>query len=155
MGYRARTINTRDKGNGYSAIEVVLVESNGEPAEGAIPDVLMVNDDLETLHFVQNNMGEFVGNLVRVKQMNERRAEIEENARLFQRNLEPLFSLITATAKDHILDKFSHSLRKALLLMAMERYSCDSDLMCRALGLTRPKLEKELKRCGLVNLDPV
>lgn len=151
MGYRARENTIRGDCAGYCAIEVVLVEKDARRVENAVSDVLVVDNDWETLQFVQENMGDFVGNLSRMKQMKENRTEVvEENARLFENNLGPLFTLITATAKDHILDKFSHSLRKALLLMAMERFSCDNDRICRALGLTRLKLEKELKRCGLV-----
>jgi DNA-binding protein Fis len=112
--------------------------------------VLTLGSDWETLSFVKDNMDGIAANLVRVKQMNaERRMHVEESAELFERNLEPLFTLISATAKDHVMDKLSVSLRKALLLMAMERYSCDRESICRALGISKGKLEKELKLCGL------
>lgn len=128
-----------------------MVDKEGAPTPGIRPQVLVVDDDWETLNYVEDNLLELVGNLMRVNQMqSEDERIVEENAKLFEKNLEPLFSLISATARDHLMDKFSGSLKKALLLMAMDRFSCDSDLICNALGLTRPTLERELKRCGLL-----
>jgi DNA-binding NtrC family response regulator len=74
---------------------------------------------------------------------------VEESAKLFTKNLQPLFSLFSETSTEHVLDKLSVSLRKALLLMAMERYRCDTDSICRALGISESMLEQELQRCGL------
>lgn len=135
---------------GLAAMEVVLVKRNSAPGAERIAAVLTLGNDPDIWRLVNEDMDDIARNLVRVKQMKtEKREHVEESAQLFKRNLEPLFSLISATAKDHILDKLSLSLRKALLLMAMERYSCNSEKMCRALGLTKAKLEKELKLCGL------
>lgn len=83
----------------------------------------------------------------------ERKIHVDESAQLFERSLEPFFTLISATSKEHVMDKLSVSLRKALLLMAMERYDCNRERMCRALGLTKAKLEKELKLCGLLTQE--
>jgi len=138
----------------YAAMEIVLVKRNLSASEGRVAVVLTIAKDTDTFRFVNENMDGIAGNLVRVKQMNaQSRMHVEESAQLFERSLEPLFTLISATAKEHVMDKLSVSLRKALLLMAMERYSCNSERMCRALGLSKGKLEKELKRCGLSNQD--
>jgi DNA-binding protein Fis len=40
-------------------------------------------------------------------------------------------------------------LKKALLLMAMERYSGDKDVICKVLGINRDKLDTELSLFGL------
>lgn len=154
MGHRCKDATQRAGSYHYRAIEVVLVKSSSGAAKHDPANVLTVENDWDTLSFVKDNMADITANMVRVKSMNsENNAHVQESAELFQKNLEPLFTLISATATDHVLDKLSVSLRKALLLMAMDRYSCDSEGMCRALGITRGKLEKELKRCGLLRLE--
>ena len=153
MGYKCKDAANRAGTYHYRVIEVMLKRSGQAPGD-ALPAVLTVDNDWDTLGFVKDSMGEIAANMVRVRQMNnENRIHVEESALLFEKNLQPLFTLISATATDHVMDKLSVSLRKALLLMAMDRYSCDSDSICRALGLTRGKLEKELKRCGLLQQD--
>lgn len=135
-------------------MEVVLVRRQPAAPAERIAVVLTVGNDPDVWHLLHENMDEIAANLVRVKQMKaENRIHVEESAQLFKKRLEPLFTLISATAREHVMDKLSLSLRKALLLMAMERYSCNSEKMCRALGLTKGKLDKELKLCGLSNQD--
>jgi len=154
MGYRCKDATQGPGTYQYRAIEVVLVKKAGTAASSAAEAVLMVDNSWETLTFVQDNLDDIAANMVRVKQMNlERRMHVEESAKLFEKNLEPFFTLISATAREHVMDKLSGSLRKALLLMAMDRYSCDSERICRALGITKGKLAKELKRCGLLHLE--
>jgi DNA-binding protein Fis len=154
MGHRCKDATQKAGTYHYRAIEVVLVKRNGKMLREEPETVLTVQNDWDTLNFVKNNMGDITANMVRVKCMNSvNRMHVEESAKLFEKNLEPLFTLISATAADHVLDKLSVSLRKALLLMAMERYSCDGESMCRALGITKSKLEKELKRCGLLHQE--
>lgn len=134
----------------YIAVAVTLRKRKAVGPSEPSKVVLTIGNDQDAIDFVKENMDRVVANVVRVKQMNaNRRTDVEESAQLFKQNLEPLFSIISATANEHVLDKLSLSLRKALLLMAMERYSCDSDRICRALGISRSKLERELKRCGL------
>ena len=151
MGYRGKDAAPRTHSYRYRAIKVVLAERNGDAANGDPTAVLTVFNDWDTLSFVNGNMDDIAANMVRARRMNSgNRKHVEESAKLFKKNLGPFFTLISATATDHVLDKLSVSLRKALLLMAMDRYSSDSESMCRALGLTRGKLEKELKLCGLL-----
>ncbi|QXE90628.1 hypothetical protein [Geomonas subterranea] len=141
-------------GDGFGAIEVVLVKRQQPPGAERIAVVLTVAYDPDVWQLVNEGMDEIAANVMRVRKMNsERKMHVEESAQLFQRSLEPFFTLISATSKEHVMDKLSVSLRKALLLMAMERYDCNREKMCRALGLTKAKLEKELKLCGLVNQD--
>lgn len=149
MGYKCTDAARKVGAYQYRVVQVQLGEK-GIAAQDAAPVFLTVDNDWETLKFIKENMDAIVTNLVRVKQMDaESRMHVEESAQLFEKNLEPLFTLISATSQEHVMDKLSGSLKKALLLMAMDRYSCDSDKICRALGITRGKLEKELKRCGL------
>lgn len=121
-------------------------------------EVLVVDNHWDTLRFVQDNMDMFVSNIVRVKKLHAHaEPQVDQNvdasALLFRKNLGPLFVLISALAKEHVMDKLSGSLKKALLLMAMERYDCDRERICRALGLTRMKLDRELSRCGLLPVE--
>ena len=134
----------------HRGISVTLVKGLAGAAEPGSSVVLTVQNDWDTLKFVKESIDDIAANLVMVKQMNARhRINVDESAKLFQKNLEPLFTLVSATSTEHVMDKLSTSLKKALLLMAMERYNCDSDSICRALGMSKVKLEKELKHCGL------
>lgn len=140
-------------GDGFGAMEVVLVRQQPSDAE-RIAVVLTVAYDPDVWLLVNEEMEKIASNVMRVKTMNaEKKIHVEESAELFQRSLKPFFTLISATSKEHVMDKLSVSLRKALLLMAMERYNCNREKMCRALGLSKAKLEKELKLCGLFNRD--
>jgi DNA-binding protein Fis len=154
MGYRCKDATQGPGTYRYRAIEVTLVKKDGTAENGAAARVLTVDNDWETLSFVKENMADIAANMIRVKHMDsERRMHVEESAKLFEKHLEPFFTLISATAKDHVMDKLSGSLKKALLLMAMDRYSCDSESICRALGISKGKLEKELRRYGLVHQE--
>lgn len=140
---------------GFATVEVVLVKRTATPGADRVAVVLTLGDDPDIWRLVSEDMDDIAANLVRVRKMNaqKNRVHVEESAQLFKRSLEPLFTLISATAQEHVLDKLSLSLRKALLLMAMERYSCNNEKICRALGLTKAKLERELRLCGLLNQE--
>lgn len=134
----------------FRAVRVELITGRSEPAREHRPVVLTVQNDWDTLDYVKDNLGAIASNAIKTRQSEEQqRQEADDSEELFSRNLHPLFTLISATASNHVMDKLSASLKKALLLMAMERYSCDSDSICRVLGISRGKLEKELQRCGL------
>jgi len=151
VGYRYANANDSCQ---FGAMELVLMKREKASQEERLAVVLTIARDVDTCRLVNEDLDSIVSNLVRVKQMNAKsRMHVDESAQLFERSLEPLFTLISATAKEHVMDKLSVSLRKALLLMAMDRYSCNSEKICRALGLSKTKLEKELKRCGLSYQD--
>ncbi|MBJ6802418.1 hypothetical protein [Geomonas propionica] len=140
--------------DGFGAMEVVLVKRHQPAAAERIAVVLTVAYDPDVWQLLNEEMDQIAANVMRVRTMNkDNRIHVDESAQLFERSLEPFFTLISATSKEHVMDKLSVSLRKALLLMAMERYACNREKMCRALGLTKAKLEKELKLCGLVTQE--
>lgn len=158
MGHRYRDAKEMAGSATYRCVEVVLVKREGVTEFDAPPEVLVVDNHWDTLRYVQENMDQFVSNMVRVRKLDAQSKSgidpnVDDSARLFQKNLGPLFYLISAMAKEHVMDKLSDSLKKALLLMAMDRYKCDREGMCRALGLTRTKLDRELSRCGLLPLE--
>jgi len=150
MGYRDRSTNERSGSFAYCIMEVRL-RKKGAPA-GTKDDLrlMTVDSHWDTLRFVQDNMDQCVGNVVRLKRM-ESSAEqrVNESAELFQRNLEPLVSSLAAAKGQGVMDKLSASLKKALLLMVMERYQSDRETACRVLGISREKLENELQLCGV------
>ena len=141
--------NYRSSSYNFRVMEVVSIKKKRNGAETTCSQPVLVEDSQETLRFMQENMDEFITNVIRVKKMEERdRARIEESARMFEANLEPLFTLITKTTGNP-LDKLSISLKKALLLIAMDRYKCNRDSICSALGISRDKLDKEISACGI------
>lgn len=150
MGYRDRSTNERSGAFSYSIMEVRL-RKKGAPESSDDVRYITVDNHWDTLHFVQDNMNECVGNIVRLKRVEESADHgVNESARLFQRNLEPLVTSLAATQQGHgVMDKLSASLKKALLLMVMERYQSDREKACQVLGISREKLETELQLCGV------
>lgn len=149
MGYRCRVNEDRAGECDFRLIEMVMTKKN---AIQSIPvkAVITIDNHAETLRYVQTNMTDFVTNCVRVKAMEANaRKKVEESARLFEQHLEPFFTVVAATAQKNVLDKLSSALKKALILMAMEKYHCNKESICKALGLTREKLDREIALCGL------
>jgi DNA-binding protein Fis len=157
MGYRDRTASEKSGNYDFCIMEVRLRKKNA-PAD--VKDdlrLLSVDSHYETLRFVQDNMEECISNIVKLKRLNSTPIEamhapiegINESAELFQKNLEPLMSSMAATQGQGVMDKLSTSLKKALLMLVMERYQSDREKACKVLGISREKLENELKLCGV------
>ena len=150
MGYRDRTTGERSGGYDFCMMEVRLRKKNAPPTAKEDLRVLMVDSHWETLRFVQDGMEECVGNIVRLRRLEAKSAKgVNESAEMFAKKLEPLMSTLTAARGEGVMDKLSTSLKKALLLMVMERYQSDRATACRVLGISAEKLESELKICGV------
>jgi DNA-binding protein Fis len=150
MGYRDRTTSERSGAFDYCIMEVRLRKKGGPAGVKDDLKLLMVDSQWDTLRFVQENMEECVGNIVRLKRLETHRANgVSESAALFQRNLDPIISSLAAAKGEGVMDKLSSSLKKALLILVMERYQSDRDKACRVLGISKEKLETELKLCGV------
>ena len=150
MGYRDRTTSERSGSFDFCIMEVRLRKKGAPPESKDDLRLLSVDSHWETLRFVQEHMEECIGNIVRLKRHESKTVEgVDESAALFQRNLEPLISTLAATDGQGVMDKLSTSLKKALLLLVMERYKSDRDKACRVLGISLEKLETELKLCGV------
>jgi len=150
MAYRGRTTDERTGESNFCIIEVRLRKKGA--AAGTRDELrrLTIDNQRETISFVQENMNSCVGNIVRLKRMEASDTQgVNESAALFQRNLEPLVSTLAAANGEGVMDKLSASLKKALLLMVLERYQSDREKACRVLGISREKLENELKLCGV------
>ncbi len=149
MGYRCRMPEEKLDNYEFRMMELMMSKKQF-PEERPLQAVLAIDNHMETLRFVQEHMNDFITNCIKVTRMEaSEKKKVDESARLFERNLEPLFTVISATATRNILDKLSSSLKKALLLMAMEKYHCNKESVCKALGLTPDKLEREIALCGL------
>lgn len=149
MGQKVRS--ERPGGYDFRIMEVRLKKKSAPPETKEDLRLLMVDSHWETLRFVQENMEEVVGNIVRLKRAEAGAAKgVNESAALFQKNLEPLISSLAASKGEGVMDKLSLSLKKALLLLVMERYKSDRDQACKVLGISREKLENELSLCGVV-----
>ena len=151
MGYKYQVAGEKAGTGDYRMLEVVLVKQGSSGMGQPETRVVAVDNQWDTLRFVQEHMDDFIGNLVQVRKMDEKLKKIvEENSRLFEKNLGPLFATIANKSKQNVMVKLSSSLKKALLMMALDRYHCDKETICQALGISRDKLERELRSCGIV-----
>ncbi len=149
MGYRCALPKENGDDFEYRLMEVVMVKKT-QTGEKASAQVLVIDNDQETLRHVQENWNDFIGNLIKVKKIEDRdRQKVAESSEIFGKRLEPLFSRISETTSKNLLANLSKSLKKALILMAMERYEGDKDVICKVLGINRERLDNEMSLCGL------
>ena len=150
MGYRCLIQEGRSDQFNFRTMELIMTKKQ-HTEERPVHNALTIDNQAETLRFVQENLNDFITNCVRVRKMEANaKKQLEESSEMFEKSLEPLFTVISATATKHILDKLSNSLKKALLIMAMDKFNCNKDSVCQALGLTRERLEHEITLCGLM-----
>jgi DNA-binding NtrC family response regulator len=149
MGYRC--VMPRDKAGDceFRLVEVMMVRKSSG-AENASMQIVIVDNHQDTLRHVRGNWSDFIDNLIKVKKMEEHdRKKVADSADIFGNRLQPLFSRISESANKNLLASLSKSLKKALILMAIERYAGDKDTICTVLGIDREKLDKEMNLCGL------
>ncbi len=148
----SRYAGTNEQGNerNYRVLEVKIMRKSALQGEGSRTQHLLVAGEHDTLRYVQDNMDDFIGNLLRTKRLEEKeQRRVEDSSKLFEENLEPLFNILASTAGSQALQKMSASLKKALLLKAMDRYASDPVSICQVLGITKAALEREIAACGL------
>jgi hypothetical protein len=149
MGYRYLDTHERHGVAGFCTIEVVALRKSDRGECRISTQTLLVDNHGETLRFVREHMGQMAARVVQVKRLDAlERARVDESARLFEQNLAPLFSLI-ATRSERMLGALSASLKKALILMAMDRYGNDPESVCLVLGISRERLDSELSACEI------
>ena len=149
MGYRGIIPRENIDDSEYRLMEVVMVKKS-QVGNSVSSQVVIIDNSKDTLRHVQENWNEVVENIIKVKKMEERDSKkVAENAEIFGKGLKPLFSRISESRNKNLLANLSKSLKKALLLMAMERYSGDKDTICKVLGINREKLDSEMSFCGL------
>lgn len=150
MAYRYQNSYEKKLATEPRFMEMVIMHQQQKSRVSSI-QIVMLDGDRDTVQLAQEQMNEIVTNVIKVKNMETKALKkVDESARLFERNLEPWFSLISQTVQGgHLLDKLSCSLKKALILMAMERYHCNRESVAKVLGLSPERLEKEMLLCGL------
>lgn len=150
MGYRDGSNNEKSGLYDFCIMEVRLKKKGAAPGTKEELRMLMVDSHWDTLHYVQENMEHFIGNIVRLRRFENHAVNgMNDSATLFKNKLEPLLSTLAKSNGAGVMDKLSISLKKALLVMVMERYHSDREKACKILGITREKLENELKICGV------
>lgn len=149
MARRFRDLSGKACEYEFRMMEVSILKRSGV-REVATNQVVAVDNHWETLNFVRDNMDDFIDNVIRMKKLEDAdRKRMDESARMFRDNLEPLFAELAKRTRRNVLGKLSLSLRKALIQMAMERYHADRDSVCRALGISPDILDQEMAVCGI------
>ena len=149
MGHSCKTPANFDRDCMYRVMEVVMMKNGKTDGKSSTNHLLFVDNNQETLKFVQESMDDIIKNIIRIKKMTKIDQEIEDNAKLFEQTLDPLFSVMAEKTQGSILDKLSVSLKKALILMAMDRYKRNKNSVCKALGISPEKLDGEMAICGI------
>ncbi len=151
MGYREMTAVVKAGQYAYRAVEVTPVKQDGNGASRPVsPMFILVDGEVETLRFVQENLVDIVNNVLRTKKMKPSSRNVDESARIFEKNLQDLFYLVAEKRGNGLLDEMSNSLKKALIILAIERYRNDRERICKVFGISRDKLEREMVVCGLL-----
>ena len=111
MAYRDRSTSEKSGSFDYSIMEVRLRKKGAAAGTKEDLRLMTVDNHWETLRFVQDNMEECVGNIVRLKRLQDHQAKgVAESAALFQKNLEPLVSSLAAANGQGVMPSFSGQL---------------------------------------------
>lgn len=149
MGYRCFSSQDYTEECEFRLMEVVMVKKTAV-GESVSTQVIFIDSNQDTLRHVQEHWNDFIDNIIRIKKMEDLdRRKVAESADIFGRGLKPLFSRISESANKNLLANLSKSMKKALLLMALERYDGNRELICKVLGINQDKLETEMSLCGL------
>ena len=149
MGYRYHNVLELCGDADFRTMRVMVVRKGHAQENLVVTQTMLVDNHSDTLRYTQENMERLASNVMRVKRLDTReQRRTEDSAQLFEKNLEPLFSMVS-NRSERLLGTLSSSLKKALLLMAMDRYHCDPEEVCRALGISRDQLARELRNCGI------
>jgi DNA-binding NtrC family response regulator len=149
MGYRYMSSRDFADETEFRLMEVVMVKRS-QGGETTASQVIMIDNHQDTLRHVQENWNDFIENIIRIRKMEDfDRRKVSESADIFGKGLKPFFSRISETATKNLLANLSKSMKKALILMALERYDGDKDTICKVLGINRDKLDTEMTLCGL------
>lgn len=149
MGHSCKTSAILENDCNYRVMEVVMMKNGINNQKSSSSHILYVENNHETIKFVQESMDDIITNIIRVKKMTALDKKVDENAKIFEKNLDPLFTVMTEKTHGNILDKLSLSLKKALILMAMDRYKSNKESVCKALGISKEKLDGEMELCGI------
>src|SRR5512135_2652436 len=82
MGYRCAMAKENNGDSEFRLMEVVMVKKS-QSGETASSRVLIIDNDQETLRQVQENWNDFIGNMIKVKKMEERdRQKVTESSEI-------------------------------------------------------------------------
>lgn len=152
MGYRYDEAADKESGKYFRAFEIsgsMMIAGNGK-----IPfyQVLLVNNDMETLFFVEQNMSRLINNAIILKQMNKPAGNRDEESRTFTRGVESLLESIIMKKETDVLQNLTGSIKKAILSIALDRYNGNKEMICSLLGLSSSQLDDEMRSSGFALL---
>jgi len=153
MGYDSKCENSY-RSEGFRVIQLagrLYLERVGVKS---FNQILLLNNDLETLLFVEEHLNSVVNNAVMVKKQEYTHHDTgpDEFAE-FCRNFEPLINAVIMRPEKNLFLHMTSSLKKAILSIAIDRCNSDRTTICNALGLSDGELDEELRLCGLMLSD--
>jgi len=149
MGYRCYSSIENADDCEFRLMEVVILKKS-RAGENVTSQVMIIDNNQGTLRHVQEHWNDFIDNVIKVKKMEDRdKRKIADSADIFGKGLKPFFPRISESPNKKLLANLSKSMKKALILMAMERYEGNKEIICKVLGINRDKLDNEMSLCGL------
>lgn len=150
MGYDS-IYDNHDRSEGFRVLQLAgrfHLDSSGVQS---FNQILLLNNDRDTLLFVEQHLNRVITNAVMVKKHElahngSDRNEVTE----FYRSFEPLINAIITRPEKDLLMRMTASLKKAILSIAIDRCNADRRTICNALGLSDGQLDEELQLCGLM-----
>jgi len=109
--------------------------------------VLLLQNDKETLEFVEHNIARFVHSAIMMKEM----AVLPEQvlSTCLPSEIESFLESTVLNPHKNILHQLTASLKKAILSLAMIRFNGDKEVICNVLGLSGSQFEEEMRMAGL------
>lgn len=149
MGYRCSSEND-DTSKGFRVIELTGKLDHETRGKKSFNQILLLNNDLETLLFVEMSLDRVVYNAVLARKHEYKNDDNERNDfKEFCRSFEPLIDAIIMRPEKNLLSRITASLKKAILTIAIDRCKSDRARICNELGLSDRQLDEELRLCGL------
>ncbi len=149
MGYISQG-GTSDRRERFRVIQLSGKLSRGNIGAKSFSQILLLNNDRETLLFVEQHLDSIVNNVVMAKRYDHAPDGTgPEEFGEFCKSFEPLIDAVIKQREKNLLSRMTSSLKKAILSIAIDRCNSDRTTICNALGLTEGQLDEELRLCGL------
>jgi hypothetical protein len=136
----------------FLALELVGRVVSGDVKKISFTQSIIVASDEETLSYLQNHMDSVITNVVRVKKMEQIHHEKTGHYH-YERKIESLLSSMPVAPDRRLMGDLSASLKKALLLISLDRFHGNRELVCKMLGISRRELDKEMQLCGITSFE--
>jgi hypothetical protein len=135
----------------YLALE--MVGKMAAEGSGLVPfsQVLVVAGDKETLHFLELHMDQVVRNVAQAKKIAWSSGDrVDEGPQYFEKKIETMLEILPDKWSRGRFEALAISMKKALLLISLDRFHGNWEMICRVLGISRGELDREMRSCGIV-----